>query len=241
MMDAYNNEKKMKQNVYDYSYQLRRKRAKRISFAVGLLISVFLIISLFLNFVLFPVHVKSDSMESGVVKGSAIFVTPLLRTPRRGDIYYISRLDGLKNSYYEMGVNVIFRFISAQKFYPFGFTSRMSGNPFLRRVLALPGDTIYMKDYILYVKPRGENLFLTEFELAHKPYNLHIYSVPTEWPDIGVSGNISERVLGPGEYFVLADNRVECADSRVWGSIPAERLQGRALFTYFPLNKLRIF
>ncbi|MCR5763366.1 MAG: signal peptidase I [Treponema sp.] len=231
----------MKQNVYDYSFELRRIRSRRITFALSVVIFTFLFISLFLNFILFPVHVKSDSMESDIAKGSAVFITPLIRTPKRGDVYYISRMDNVTGTLFQKAANTIVKFVTLQKFYPFGYTDRMSGKPFLRRVLALPGDSIYMKDYVLYIKPKGEKLFLTEFELTQKAYNTNIYSVPAEWENIGVSGFMKEITLGNNEYFVLSDNRIECSDSRLWGPVKADRLKGRALLEYFPFNKIHLF
>lgn len=232
---------KQKQNVYDYSFELRRIRTQRINFVLSIIISIFLFISFFLNFILFPVHVKSDSMESDITKGGAVFVTPMLRTPDRGDVFYISRMDENHNTPFESAVNTIVRFLSLQKFYPFGYTEKMSGKPFLRRVLALPGDTIYMKDYILYIKPKGESLYLTEFELAKNSYNTNIYSVPAEWENIGITGFMDEMTLGDDEYFVLADNRIESSDSRIWGAIKSNRLKGKALMEYFPFNRIRFF
>jgi signal peptidase I len=43
--------------------------------------------------------------------------------------------------------------------------------------------------------------------------------------------------LGPGQYFMLGDNSPQSADSRFWGAVPAERLQGQALWRYFPLER----
>ena len=60
----------------------------------------------------------------------------------------------------------------------------------IRRVVGLPGDTIYMRDYVLYIKPRGEKYFLTEFELAEKSYNVNVSTNPAGWDNsIGVIGS----------------------------------------------------
>ena len=117
----------------------------------------------------------------------------------------------------------------------------MTGKNSIRRVVALPGDSYYMKDYVLYVKPAGENYYLTEFELASKPYNIRIYSVPVEWDGMGCSGFMSESKLEAGEYFVLADNRIEGLDSRVYGAVRSDRIKGRVLFQIFPFNKMKLF
>ena len=48
-------------------------------------------------------------------------------------------------------------------------------------------------------------------------------------------------ILKADQYFVLADNRIEGADSRVWGSISSSRIKGRAVLEYFPFSKFNIF
>ena len=231
----------MKQNVYDYSFELRRKRSRSISFVVTLLLSVILLMVLLINFVIFSVHVNSDSMETDIAKGSAVFVTPLVRTPKRGDVVYISRLDNYSPLKLESIMNSFVQFFTAQKYYPFGYTNAMTGKPMLRRVLGLPGDTIYMKDYVLYISPAGQDKVLTEFELWTKPYNIHIYSIPAEWNGMGACGDMEKITLNEGEYFVLADNRIEGTDSRVWGTIPASKIKGKVIFEYFPFNHLHLF
>ena len=231
----------MKQKASDYDYKIGRRQTALIYHIFITAVSVILFLTLFLNLILFPVHVKSDTMETDIARNSAVFVCPFLRTPKRGDVVYISRPDGYKSSFLQKCCNALVGFFTAQKYFPFGYTHNISGKPMLRRVLALPGDKIYMKDYVLYVKPEGENLFLTEFELVDKPYNIHIYSVPAEWDGMGAFGNMNEISLGKNEYFVLADNRIEGTDSRVFGPIQSSRIKGRAIFEYFPFNKLRLF
>ncbi len=144
-------------------------------------------------------------------------------------------------SFFENIVNLLTEFFTAQKYAPFGYTHNMTGKAQLRRVLALPGDTIYMRDYVLYVKPKDEDHYLSEYELAKKPYNLHIYSVPAEWDGMGACGDMNEMVLEKDFYFVLADNRIDGTDSRIWGPISADKIKGRALIEYFPFSKIRIF
>ena len=231
----------MKQKASDFDYKLSRQRSIFISHVLTIGIFAIIFITLVLNILIFPVHVRSDTMEKDIPRDSAVFVCPFLRTPRRGDVVYLDRTDGVKLSVMKNVVNSVVGFFTAQRFFPFGYTHNMSGKPVLRRVLALPGDEIYMKDYVLYVKPEGKELFLTEFELVPKPYNTQIYSVPAEWDGIGSFGNMPNTILKADQYFVLADNRIEGADSRVWGSISSSRIKGRAVLEYFPFSKFNIF
>ncbi|HAK68400.1 MAG TPA: signal peptidase I [Treponema sp.] len=231
----------MKQNVYDYSFEMRRTRKRNITFGLVLALSVILFLTLLLNLVLFPVLVRSSSMDPDIPKNGAVFITPLVRTPGRGDVVYLSSLDGEKIPAPKAFVNRIVEFFTLQQYYPFGHTNRISGKPMLRRVVGLPGDQIYMKDYVIYVKPRGQSQFLTEFELSDKDYDLKIYSVPAEWDGLVSSGNMDTITLGKDEYFVLADNRIEASDSRLWGPVQHSVIKGKALLQYFPFNKIRLF
>ena len=231
----------MRQNVYDYSFEMRRQRKRVVSITVLVILSVIAFIALFVNLVLFPVHVKSDSMESDVSKNGAVFVCPMARNPKRGDVVYLSRLDNRDFTVFENVANAVVEVFTAQQYFPFGYSNNLTGKDCIRRVMALPGDSIYMKDYVIYVKPAGQNFYLTEFELAERPYNIHIYSVPAEWNGVGLKGDMKETTLGEDEYFVLSDNRIESTDSRVWGCVNKKSIKGKVLLQYFPLTKFRLF
>ena len=94
----------------------------------------------------------------------------------------------------------------------------------------------------MYIKPKGEKHFLTEFELCNHPYNVTFNAYPASWDtSIGIVGYSEEYTLKDNEYFVLADNRSSCTDSRLSGPVTVQNIRGKALFCYFPFNKLKLY
>ena len=53
-------------------------------------------------------------------------------------------------------------------------------------------------------------------------------------------GNLKVSV-GPGEYFVLGDNREHSSDSRIWGQVNKKLITGRAFFRAWPFDKVTKF
>ena len=231
----------MKQSIYDYSYEMREQRKKRVLRILAVVFSIVTILCIVLNFLLFPVYVRSDSMEENIASSSTVFVSPLDKTPERGQVFYISRLDGRQFSFFEKTVNFVCRLFTAQFYSPFDYTKASTGHESIRRVLAVPGDTIYMKDYILFIKPAGESHFYSEFEIAKKPYNIRLFEIPDNWDSLGSSASMDEMTLGKDQYFVLADNRIQAVDSRHYGPVASERFLGKVLLEYFPLKKIKVF
>jgi signal peptidase I len=50
--------------------------------------------------------------------------------------------------------------------------------------------------------------------------------------------SMREIVVAPEEYFVLGDHRNSSSDSRFWGNVPRKNIYGKAVFCYWPLNKM---
>ncbi len=47
------------------------------------------------------------------------------------------------------------------------------------------------------------------------------------------------KVVPEDSYFVMGDNRPNSSDSRNWGFVPEENIIGKAMFTYWPMERLR--
>lgn len=228
----------MRQTVRDYSYKDLRRRQGKIVKVVVFVLAIFVVPSFFLSYVLFSVKVDTSSMSPTISDGGVVFITPLDRSPGRGDIVWLSRMDNERAGVFKRLANSFVRFFTLRKYSPFDSISRMTGAASLRRVVGLPGDSVYIRDFVAHVRPADASHYLTEFELAKKSYNISVFSIPVGWDGIGTAGDTEAFTLGPDEYFVLADNRVEAIDSRMYGAVSRGNIRGRALFQVFPLNEI---
>ena len=98
---------------------------------------------------------------------------------------------------------------------------------YIKRVIAVPGDTVMIKDGKVYVNDRilDESIYLK--------------------PDVKTYGGpfLKENVSFPipsDAYFVLGDNRSGSSDSREWGLVPFSSIIGESLFVYWPLDKMGV-
>lgn len=232
----------MNKELYNFSYEMKKDFHKKIFRIISFVFFTCLFISLVLKFFIFPVREKSVSMEPDIPPSSCIFFSPLSKSFKRGDVVLLKALNDGKRSFPSKVASAFVSFFTARFIHLSNLGHYMGNEEQIRRVLALPGDTIYMRDYVLYIKPENDKFFLTEFELVKKPYNVTITSSPAFWDNsLGAKGSFEEITLNEGEYFVLADNRNSSVDSRLWGIINKDRIEAGALLQYFPFNKLKIF
>ncbi len=94
-----------------------------------------------------------------------------------------------------------------------------SSESYIKRVIGLPGDTVAVQDG--YVIVNGKKL-------------LENY-VPADYRD---DRSYPRVVVPPNEYFVLGDHRNSSNDSRAWGFVPRENIYGKAVFVFWPLNRI---
>lgn len=217
---------------------MKRKLQGRILTAVLCVVLICVFITLILHFLFFTVRQKSVSMEPTVPSGSCLFVSCFCKKIKRGDLVLLNADASPKKMALVKAADSIASFFTGQKYFPFSSHTASSS---VRRVVALPGDTIYMTDYVLYIKPEGQPYFLTEFEYMQDKYAVSIASVDSERDlSLGAVGKFGEITLKNDEYFVLGDNRNSASDSRLWGPVSRSEFTGRVLFKYFPFTGFKI-
>lgn len=95
------------------------------------------------------------------------------------------------------------------------------GEVAIKRVVALPGDTITLRAGILLINARQQH----EAYLAGRSAGSDFFG-PT--------------VVPRGHLFVLGDNRTHSVDSRFTGPIPAEDLHGRVAARVWPPGRMAL-
>lgn len=90
---------------------------------------------------------------------------------------------------------------------------------FIKRVIATGGETVMVAEGKTYIdqQPLEEN-----YLLESPSYELYPVKVP------------------PKYIFVMGDNRNNSNDSHVWGFLPEEEIIGRAVFRFWPFNRIGI-
>ena len=96
---------------------------------------------------------------------------------------------------------------------------------FIKRVIALPGERLLIRSGVVYIN--GHRLI--------EPYLPEAWTVFYDWPS---NGSPDGMVIPPNQYFVMGDNRNKSQDSRTFGPIGRDRIDGRAWFRIWPIGSL---
>ena len=99
---------------------------------------------------------------------------------------------------------------------------------YIKRVIAIPGDTVEMKNDQLYING----------EATKEPY---LASVKEQVHQMGLilTDDFGPFTVEDGHLFVLGDNRRNSKDSRMIGQIPYEQVVGRADVVFWPFSSFR--
>ena len=134
--------------------------------------------------------VSGPSMLPTLFNGDYLLVTHGDATPKRGDIVVTS------------------------------VTENSTPVELVKRVVALPGDTVEIRQDVAYVNGVPEPARGQAIDPA--------YSVDR-----------SPIVIPPGYIYVMGDNRPVSEDSRYLGPVPISGIKGRAAFVFAPINRIK--
>jgi signal peptidase I len=93
---------------------------------------------------------------------------------------------------------------------------------FIKRVIGLPGERIEVKNGKVYINEKA----ISENYLDEAPnYN---------WSSNTL---ISDGIVPKDHYLVLGDNRNNSYDSHYWGFVPKNKIVGKAVVRYWPIDR----
>jgi len=96
------------------------------------------------------------------------------------------------------------------------------GKEIIKRIIAVEGDKVELKDGKVYV-----NGFVKK-----EDYIKGNYTPP------GTNPEYNSLTVPKGYVYVLGDNRTNSTDSRVIGPVEVKKIQGKAMFRFYPFNKI---
>ncbi|GIV77479.1 MAG: signal peptidase I [Litorilinea sp.] len=89
---------------------------------------------------------------------------------------------------------------------------------YIKRVIALPGDTLEIRDQTIYINGK----------VLNEPYAQNRLSPGTVYGPV---------VIEPDHLFVMGDNRPNSSDSRRFGQLSEDLIVGQAWLRVWPLNQ----
>lgn len=100
---------------------------------------------------------------------------------------------------------------------------------YIKRVIGMPGDTLEVKSGVLYINGK----------VVEQPFINSDNSKKTVFIDDFTLKELTGVDKVPeGKYFVMGDNRGVSKDSRMIGFIDASAIEGKAVFTVWPINRI---
>lgn len=237
------------------SYSSYRKRNKAYSYVFTLvryILSVAVVVGVIRFFLLGSFVTETTAMLPQLEPGDRIVTSPFvfgprygenrslpgIRSPQYGDVVVLNSPYKPRISVWLRVLDAPIRFFSAQRVSLLPKPHGTEARDVIRRVAALPGDTVRVERYIVFVRRSGEPAFRSEFDLSARTYQLKADPLPQNWTARSpFSDAFSEYTLGADEYFVVGDNRTEALDSRYWGPIGSHDITAKVLLRYWPLQR----
>ena len=181
------------------------------------------------SFVIKPYRIPSGSMEPTLAKGQRVLVNRLgtdFSEPHVGEVAVFHPPEGAEQQQcgptprtVEPGGAACMQPLPAE-----------ASVNFVKRIVAGPGDEIYIAEGHVYRKAAGTQQFVAEKD-----------------PYIKSCGGSSECnfptpiTIPAGHWFMMGDNRGDSDDSRFWGPVPTGWIIGQVIVTYWPPDRIGIF
>ncbi len=198
---------------------------------IEVIITAFFFYLIIVTFIIQSFHIPSSSMEPTLKVRDRLFACKFSyglslpftdrkvfqRHPKRGDVI-VFRYPG--DPYQRLSIR-----LTAPPVYFLTFR-KINLDPhkdYIKRVIGLPGEVFEIREGKVYINDKPLN----------EPYAYRSLA------------DLSLNHYGPlmvpfDSYFMMGDNRQHSSDSRIWGSLERKYIKGKALFIYWPPNRMRV-
>lgn len=208
---------------YEEQFQTRRSRRESarpkkgggiLEFLIILIVAFTLVFGFVRPFVVEAFWIPSESMVHTLEVDDRVLVNKFIyrfTEPKRGDIVVFESVE-------EGPLPPERGFVQRVTDYLGGSTAPRR-EELIKRVVGVPGDKISVQNGKLYVNNK----------LQREPY------VNKDLPDRSFFGPVT---VPKDHVFCMGDNRANSRDSRFFGPVPKENIEGEAFLLFWPVNRI---
>jgi signal peptidase I len=182
-------------------------------FVIILVVAFGLVFGVVRPFIVEAFWIPSESMVPTLEVGDRVMVNKFIyrfTEPGKGDVVVFKSVEDGLGAAPENSSGGLFGFLGGE---------RDQREDLIKRVIGLPGDTIAVRNGNLFINGERQN----EPYLNKAAPDRSFYA-PTKVPE--------------GNVFVMGDNRTNSADSRVFGFLPKENIEGEAFLLFWPPGRI---
>lgn len=219
----------MKEKLEDNQISRNKKIIKEIGGWIICIVIAVILALLIKYFILTPTVVKQESMYPTLEENQRLILNRLGRTfkqmPKRGDIITFEAPTVTYRTEEDTDISnpvAIYEDEERNIFENFSYNVLEIGKTsYIKRVIGLPGDHVQIKNGKVYIN---------EEELKEDYLQPGIITDDAE-------GIFYDIIVPENTVFAMGDNRNSSVDCRAFGCIPLERIEGKVLIRFWPLNE----
>lgn len=167
-----------------------------------------------------PAKVKQSSMYPTLVEGQRIVLNRMEKEYQRGDIITFEAPNVVNENVDLLNPVAIYSYNPENWFENLIYNVlELNKISYIKRIIGIPGDRIQIVEGKVYLNGKELNEEYLVDEIMTKQLNYNHIVVPA------------------GCVFVMGDNRNQSVDSRVFGCIPIEKIEGKVWVRYWPLSE----
>src|ERR1700683_722864 len=200
----------------------RAQAQKSVAREYGEAMIIALLLAIFIRtFFVQAYKIPSGSMEPTLLSGDHILVNKIICGLRVPDSIFGLAIPGVPLGQYVFHLEPVHRGDVVVFVFPPDRTK-----DFIKRVIGVGGDTVAVKNGVVWL-----NGAPMDDPHAHREV------ADTDRSPVSPRDNFGPVTVPPGKLFMMGDNRDRSYDSRFWGFVDLNDVEGRATIIYLPWNE----